>query len=226
MGSTNKTTSLQLPQWIGTDKPTFLGDLNDAFLKIDNGYSEIDENATTAVSQAGQAVSKATYALGKAETAQQTAETAQTTATTANQTANNSLGIANNANSSATTANNSITSLKNWITGNLIMNEKIQVTRGVANYNKDLSILNLMFYSIVPSSIKVNDVVCTLPQSIVTALNLTENRTLSFIGSAQFGEGGFLPLSFVLRPNGDLIAQVNVDYSRCGIQCVLITTDW
>ena len=42
MGSTNKTQYLELPQWIGTDKPTFLGDFNDAFLKIDNGYNTIN----------------------------------------------------------------------------------------------------------------------------------------------------------------------------------------
>ena len=35
MASTNKTTHYDLPQWIGTDKPTFLGDLNGAFSTID-----------------------------------------------------------------------------------------------------------------------------------------------------------------------------------------------
>lgn len=47
MGSTNKTTHLKLPQWIGTDKPTFLGDMNDAFLKIDNGVFQADSIANT-----------------------------------------------------------------------------------------------------------------------------------------------------------------------------------
>ncbi len=40
MSSTNKTENYNLPQWIGTDKPTFLGDFNGAFLSIDQGIYE------------------------------------------------------------------------------------------------------------------------------------------------------------------------------------------
>ena len=32
MASTNKTTNYSLPQWVGSDKPSYLGDFNDAFL--------------------------------------------------------------------------------------------------------------------------------------------------------------------------------------------------
>lgn len=46
MGSTNKTTHYGLPQWIGTDKPTFLGDLNDAFKNIDTAIFNADNIAT------------------------------------------------------------------------------------------------------------------------------------------------------------------------------------
>lgn len=40
MAFTNKTINLDLPQWIDTDKPSFLGDVNLAFLRIDNGHGE------------------------------------------------------------------------------------------------------------------------------------------------------------------------------------------
>lgn len=43
MSSTNKTTNYELPQWIDTDKPTYLGDQNGAYLKIDE---EMFKNAT------------------------------------------------------------------------------------------------------------------------------------------------------------------------------------
>ncbi len=38
MGHTNKTARLQLPQFVGTDKPTMLGDMNVAFSKIDESF--------------------------------------------------------------------------------------------------------------------------------------------------------------------------------------------
>ena len=55
MASTNKTTHYDLPQWIGTDKPTFLGDLNGAF-------STIDTQLYTAVTNAENANDSATAA--------------------------------------------------------------------------------------------------------------------------------------------------------------------
>ena len=36
MASTNKTPNYDLPQWVGSDHPTWQGDLNSAFLTIDN----------------------------------------------------------------------------------------------------------------------------------------------------------------------------------------------
>jgi len=36
MAHTNSTANYNLPQWIGSDKPTFLGDLNSAFTEIDS----------------------------------------------------------------------------------------------------------------------------------------------------------------------------------------------
>lgn len=226
MGSTNKTTNLHLPQWIGTDKPTFLGDMNDAFLRIDNGYGEIDGNATSAVSQAGQAVSKATDALEKAETAQSTAETAQSTANSANTTAGSALQTANTAQGVAQTANNGVTSLKNWISGNLTVN-KIQTSAAFANYNKDLSLLNIVLYSGNANTINDGDVVATLPNNIVTALNLTEDRNLYSVGTAEMqGGGNTQPFGVKLKPNGNIISNNTLVYARYAIQCTICTATW
>lgn len=46
MASTNKTTNYQLPQWVGTDHPSFLEDFNPAFEKIDETLKAIDDKAT------------------------------------------------------------------------------------------------------------------------------------------------------------------------------------
>lgn len=59
MSATNKTTYLDLPQFIGTDVPSWLGDFNGAMEKIDNGYNNVDIKAGKAASTANSASSKA-----------------------------------------------------------------------------------------------------------------------------------------------------------------------
>lgn len=43
MGATNKTTNYELPKFIGTDKPTFLGDWNGAMDKIDTAIKQASQ---------------------------------------------------------------------------------------------------------------------------------------------------------------------------------------
>lgn len=60
MSSTNKTNYYKLSQYIGTDKPTYLGDYNSDMSKIDDGIHEVQETATTANQTAGSAEAKVT----------------------------------------------------------------------------------------------------------------------------------------------------------------------
>lgn len=55
MSSTNKTTNYNLSQYIGTDKPTYLGDYNSDMLKIDTHLKANADSASNAVSAAGAA---------------------------------------------------------------------------------------------------------------------------------------------------------------------------
>lgn len=59
MSATNKTTYLDLPKFIGTDVPSWLGDFNGAMEKIDTGYNNVDIKAGQAASTANSASSKA-----------------------------------------------------------------------------------------------------------------------------------------------------------------------
>lgn len=59
MSATNNTTYLNLPQFIGTDVPSWLGDFNGAMEKIDTGYNNVDIKAGKAASTANSASSKA-----------------------------------------------------------------------------------------------------------------------------------------------------------------------
>lgn len=79
MASTNKTTHYDLPQWIGTDKPTFLGDLNGAFATIDTQlYTAVTnaENANDNASSAAGAVSDMQNDVNGLKTWQTTATSA------------------------------------------------------------------------------------------------------------------------------------------------------
>jgi len=96
MGHTNSTANLSLPQFIGTDKPTWLGDVNGAFLAID-GYAGTNDAAVAA------AASDASSAISQAAAAVNTANTANTTAGNASTAANNAIGVANTANAIAGT---------------------------------------------------------------------------------------------------------------------------
>lgn len=76
MASTNKTTHYDLPQWIGTDKPTFLGDLNGAF-------ATIDTQLYTAVTNAANANNNASSAAGAVSNMQDDVNDLKTWQTTA-----------------------------------------------------------------------------------------------------------------------------------------------
>lgn len=84
MGATNHTTNYNLPQFVGSDKPTWLGDVNGAMSAID---TQMKSNNTLA----GTADTKADTALTNASTAQSTATTADAKADNANTTATNAL---------------------------------------------------------------------------------------------------------------------------------------
>lgn len=76
-GHTNSTTNYGYPQFVGTDKPGWLTDINGAF-------NDIDEDIKTAQTTADSAQASATIADGKAVQAQSDATTALNSAGSAN----------------------------------------------------------------------------------------------------------------------------------------------
>ena len=68
MGATNHTPNYNLPQFIGTDKPTWLGDVNGAFSDIDTQMKANATSAAQGISDASAANSVATSANNKATT--------------------------------------------------------------------------------------------------------------------------------------------------------------
>lgn len=112
MASTNKTTNYELSQFLGTDKPAWLGDYNPDMLKIDNGIHNAQVTATGAD---GKATANAT-AIGDISALQTTAKNnlveaineIDTETATAQNIANSAQTTANSANTKATNALNAL----------------------------------------------------------------------------------------------------------------------
>lgn len=94
MSSTNHTTNYNLPQFVGSDKPAWLGDINPAFSAIDTAMKENATSASTAETDATTAnnnigtmanltTTEKTTLVGAINEVNSTAGTAQTTANTA-----------------------------------------------------------------------------------------------------------------------------------------------
>jgi microcystin-dependent protein len=100
--STNKTANYELPQFVGTDKPTWLGDFNEAMSDIDTGMHENATDiasmqtdvasATATASQASQDVATLTTTVNSLSGRVTNVET---TASNAQSTANSALNVAN-----------------------------------------------------------------------------------------------------------------------------------
>lgn len=109
MSSTNTTPNFGLPQYIPTDKPTYLGDFNKAMLDIDTNMKSIENKATSAESEIGTVQATANQALENANTAQTTATQAQTTADLAKTKADTATNTATGAQTTATEAKETAT---------------------------------------------------------------------------------------------------------------------
>lgn len=83
MSSTNKTQNYNLSQYVGSDKPTYLGDYNADMLAIDTQMKLNENNIEVAKTTADTAQERADEGYTLAETANGTAESANGTATTA-----------------------------------------------------------------------------------------------------------------------------------------------
>ena len=143
MSSTNKTTNYELSQYVGSDKPTYLGDYNSDMLKID---AQMKVNATAAATADAKAVTadgKAVTADGKAVAADEKATTAGSTATSAlnkalaNETDIVALKAANNYSTTETVCGK-------WKNGKPIYRKIVTYTIPTGTYsdNKSLTIAN------------------------------------------------------------------------------------
>lgn len=178
MASTNKTTTLDLSQFVGTDKPDWLTDYNEDMEKIDTWATAAESYISTATADAS--------------SAKVTATAASTAANQATTTAGNALSAINNTN----------TNIANW-RGNTTFDcdsfwnpsKKLSIS-----FNKTLGLLNLNAYLFSSNNISVGQTICTLPAEC------RPNTTISIKNagyiSSSGGNSSFITLS--INPNGVL----------------------
>ena len=116
---TNQTANYDLPQFVGTDKPTWLGDFNEAMSDIDAGMhknasdiASMQSDVSAATQAASKASSDVTTLTGTVTTLSGTVASVQTTANNASQTASSALNTANTANGKADTNASAISTLQ------------------------------------------------------------------------------------------------------------------
>lgn len=109
MASTNKTPNYDLPQFIATDKPTWLGDVNDAMSKIDAGMEANKSSGESTVGRVTALEATVSEHTDQIATVTETADTAGATATAAQNAASAASALATTANSAANAITNSLT---------------------------------------------------------------------------------------------------------------------
>ena len=112
MTATNKTTIYELPIFVPTDKPTWLGDFNGAMNSIEAGIIDAKNSGTNVIQTANTALNIANQAETHAQSANTTANNAMTLANTASTNATEAKTSANSANTTANNANTNATEAK------------------------------------------------------------------------------------------------------------------
>lgn len=153
MSATNQTSNYDLPLFIGTDKPSWLGDFNGAMNAIDTAIkgraddisslqsrmTATETVANTASSNASTALTNAANAGTAANAAQTTADNAATAASGAQSTANTAVSNAATAQSTADSAQGTATSALSLANSNAAAIAKFNLTSFTNYGNTDIT---------------------------------------------------------------------------------------
>ena len=214
MSATNQTPNYGLPQYIGTDVPSYLGDFNKAMLDIDTAIKGVDNKATSAESSVATANANASEALEIAGTASTKADTAQATATSGQATATQAKNTAETAQSTAETAQATATQAKNTAT---------QAQSDVTKALTDLAKFNLVNSQKI-SSVTPGSNVESVPDCNLTLVADSSYKVFKLYGrvSVKAIAKGYCEVSFNsnLRPSKQVVMQgcgFAYDYDTGGV---------
>ena len=196
---TNKTANYDLPQFVGTDKPTWLGDFNEAMSDIDAGMHKNASDIASMqsdVASATQAASKAsqdvTTLTGTVNTLSGTVTSVQTTANNASQTASSALNTANTANGKADTNASAISTINSTISS---LSDKIDESESFSSTEKVIGKWidgKPLYRSVVNTGALPNNTTKTIPHGIS---NIKKITFLHGIGHNLITDG-YIPLPY------------------------------
>lgn len=181
MASTNKTAYLKLPQYVDTDTPTWLGDINEAMQLIDDGTKAVATQAASAVATATNALNVANSLTEQVKTAQTTANNAYSAATAAQRAVDTLNNTVSNVQTSLTALTNTVNNIPStiddsWVDyeGGLTMNVPgFEVHEGTCevHYNRYLRLFTLDLYLLTKKfttdvTLPANSVIATVPTSL------------------------------------------------------------
>lgn len=154
MSSTNKTPNYELPSFVGTDKVTWLGDINSAFIKIDTALKEIadilDEHKTIIDEQA----EVDTNYQGLIETLQAQV-IANTTSVSNMQTAVGAVQTVGNANAQTIGTGTLNTESQNLIGAvNEVYGKAVSINSSLVNIEKNFEVIDGIKYKKIPLNMR------------------------------------------------------------------------
>lgn len=132
MSFTNHTPNYNLPQYVGTDKPTFLGDFNNAMSAIDTALHNNEQNAGEGLSELQQAQAALTETQETLTEVQTEVANVSGIAATVNQNVQQALTAANDA---TTVANSATSQIQPAVTAANQASADAQAAQQVANGN-------------------------------------------------------------------------------------------
>lgn len=222
---TNSTPNYDLPQFLGTDQPDFVGDFNPAFLHIDTTMKANESAATKAESIANGANTKADSAVQTANNAIMQIGAVETKADNAVTTANNAqTGVSENkANISNinTTLNSNVWTRATTIT----LSEGISGTL-YCSYNKFINLISFFGQINVTGGLTQGKIIGTIPTSII---KITNERTIRNMCFGRASTSGQQPAFFdlVINTSNQIVRQGSgTSLTVFSFQNMLNATEW
>ena len=224
-GHTNSTQNYNLPQFIGSDKPTWLGDVNTAMSTIDtaigtnaSNISSLGTRVTSAEGIASQASTDVTTLKGTVNTLSGNVTTVTTTANNAQSTATSALNTANSADGKATTNANSIgdiTDLETTVKTDLVsaineLNKKNIITIGLSSDYTTPTANTLLQVTGWSSLDTIGNKLSLSNNQIVIGSGISKVKVSYSVEARSAGSGG---VNIYLRKNGDPISQESESFT-------------
>lgn len=205
MSSTNKTPNYDLSQFVGTDKPTYLGDYNGDMLKIDAQMKANNDAATNAKASAGEAVAKVTQVQNTVKALNTRVGTVETNVTSQGQTVTQLTNTVNTVVQDNTSNKGNITNLQSELQKNTFTNLPISSANGPnvnASYNKFLKILNIYGRDDIPGGTTARRVLFHMDGYSAQSDHLIRDALFGVISDTGL-EG--IMVDCTIKKNGDVV---------------------